>query len=116
MRGLLEAKRQRTFGDQVHREDIELRYRYKMQVIASDVTERRLLVLHRDPRKLGIEDSDDIDVALTVLMISPSSSSRCPSPTAERAASTSSWTAGCSPTSRFGSWTLLWDRSGPPSG
>ncbi len=64
MRGLLEAKRQRTFGDQVRREDIKLRYRYKMQVIASDVTERRLLVLHRDARKLGIEDPDDIDVAL----------------------------------------------------
>ena len=68
MRGLLEARGVRTFGDLVRREDVELKYRYKLQVIASDVTERRLLVLPRDALKLGIEDPDDIDVARAVRM------------------------------------------------
>ena len=68
MRDLLEARGVRTFGDLVRREDAELRYRYKLQVIASDVTERRLLVLPRDAPKLGIEDPDDIDVARAVRM------------------------------------------------
>ena len=68
MSGLLEAKKVRTFGDLVRREDIELRYRYKLQVIASDVTDRRLLVLPRDAPKLGIQDPDDIEVALAVRM------------------------------------------------
>ena len=68
MRDLLEAKGVRTFGDLVRREDAELRYRYKAQVIASDVTERRLLVLPRDAPKLGITDPDDLGVALAVRM------------------------------------------------
>ena len=68
MRGLLEAKGLRTFGDMVRREDGELKYRYKAQVIASDVTERRLLVLPRDAHRLGIEDPDDLNVALAVRM------------------------------------------------
>jgi NTE family protein len=68
MRGLLDARDVRTFGDLVRREDVELKYRYKLQVIASDVTERRLLVLPRDAPKLGIEDPDDIDVAQAVRM------------------------------------------------
>ena len=68
MSGLLEARGVRTFGDLVRREDVELRYRYKLQVIASDVTERRLLVLPRDAPKLGIQDPDDIEVALAVRM------------------------------------------------
>jgi NTE family protein len=68
MRGLLEAQNVRTFGDLVRREDVELKYRYKLQVIASDVTEQRLLVLPRDAPSLGIEDPDDIDVAKAVRM------------------------------------------------
>jgi len=36
MSGLLEAKDVRTFGDLIRREDVELKYRYKLQVIASD--------------------------------------------------------------------------------
>jgi NTE family protein len=68
MRGLLEARNVRTFGDLVRREDVELKYRYKLQVIASDVTEQRLLVLPRDAPALGIEDPDDIDVAKAVRM------------------------------------------------
>jgi NTE family protein len=65
---LLETRGIRTFGDLVRREDAELRYRYKAQVIASDVTERRLLVLPRDAPKLGIADPDDLSVALAVRM------------------------------------------------
>lgn len=68
MRDLLEAKGIRTFGDLVRREDAELKYRYKAQVIASDVTERRLLVLPRDASRLGIGDPDDLNVALAVRM------------------------------------------------
>ena len=68
MSGLLEAKDVRTFGDLIRREDVELKYRYKLQVIASDVTDRRLLVLPRDTPKLGIQDPDDIEVALAVRM------------------------------------------------
>ncbi len=68
MRDLLEAKGIRTFGDVVRREDAELKYRYKAQVIASDVTERRLLVLPRDAPKLGIGNPDDLNVALAIRM------------------------------------------------
>ena len=68
IRDLLEAKGVRTFGNLVRREDTELRYRYKAQVIASDVTERRLLVLPRDAHKLGVGDPDDLGVALAVRM------------------------------------------------
>jgi NTE family protein len=68
MRELLEAKGVRTFGDLIRREDVEIKYRYKAQVIASDVTERCLLVLPRDAPKLGIADPDDLNVALAVRM------------------------------------------------
>lgn len=68
MRDLLEAKGVRTFRDLVRREDSDLRYRYKAQVIASDVTEQRLLVLPRDAPRLGIADPDDLNVALAVRM------------------------------------------------
>ncbi len=67
MRGLLEAKGVRRFGDLVRREDAEPRFRHKLQVIASDLTERRLLVLPRDAGLLGVEP-DDLDVALAVRM------------------------------------------------
>lgn len=68
MSGLLEARDVRTFGDLVRREDVDLKYRYKLQVIASDVTERRLLVLPRDAPSLGIARPDDLDVARAVRM------------------------------------------------
>ncbi len=42
--------------------------RHKVQVIASDLTERRLLVLPRDAAALGIDDPDSMDVALAVRM------------------------------------------------
>ena len=43
------------------------RYRYKAQVIASDITERELLVLPQDATKFGIHP-DDLSVALAVRM------------------------------------------------
>jgi NTE family protein len=117
MRNLLEAKGVQTFGDLVRREDTELRYRYKAQVIASDVTERRLLVLPRDAPRLGVDDPDDLNVALAVRMsmsipifFEPGSSL-----TRKRAGNNSSWTVGCYRTSRSGSSTPR-SHSGPPSG
>lgn len=52
-----------VYGDQ-------RRHRYKAQVIASDLTGRRLLVLPQDAEKLGIERADSFEVALAVRMSS----------------------------------------------
>src|SRR5918992_228199 len=69
MRDLLSAKGKRRFGDLVIPEFADQpRYRYKVQVIASDVTARSLLVLPQDAPKIGIEDPDDLEVALAVRM------------------------------------------------
>ena len=70
MSDLLEDKGVSTFADLVHPDfaDGDLRYRYKAQVIASDVTERRLLVLPRDAGLLGIDDPDNLNVAYAVRM------------------------------------------------
>src|SRR5215212_3240463 len=68
MSGLLEKKGVRTFGDLVRRPQAPLRYRYKLQVMVSDVTEQRLLVLPKDAYRLGIEDPDELSVALAVRM------------------------------------------------
>jgi NTE family protein len=68
MRELLARKDVHTFADLVRDpEEADLRYRYSLQVIASDVTERDLLVLPRDARKLGVEP-DELEVALAVRM------------------------------------------------
>jgi NTE family protein len=68
MRELLARKDVHTFGDLVCDEaETDLRYRYKLQVIASDVTNRRLLILPRDATKIGVEP-DDLEVALAVRM------------------------------------------------
>jgi len=68
MRHYLEAKGVQTFRDLIHPDpDIDPRYRYKVQVIASDVTGRQLLVLPRDAPKLGIAP-DDLKVADAVRM------------------------------------------------
>jgi len=63
MGGLLDKKGVRTFGDLVRRPEAEPRYRYKLQVMVSDLTEQRLLVLPKDAHKLGIEDPDGLSVA-----------------------------------------------------
>jgi len=68
MSRLLEKKGVRTFGDLVRRPEAELRYRYKLQVMVSDLTEQRLLVLPKDAHMLGIEDPEELSVALTIRM------------------------------------------------
>ena len=68
MRELLEAKGIRSFRDLVlERWADNPKYRSRLQVIASDVTGRRLLVLPRDAALLGMEP-DDLEVALAVRM------------------------------------------------
>jgi NTE family protein len=68
MKELLEAKGIRTFGDLVIEEYAEdPKYRSRLQVIASDVTGRRLLVLPRDAGQLGL-DPDELEVAHAVRM------------------------------------------------
>lgn len=68
MRHYLEAKGVRTFGDLIHPEPTnETRVRHSVQVIASDITGRQLLVLPRDARKIGIEP-DELGVADAVRM------------------------------------------------
>ena len=71
VRDLLAARGIKTFGDLAEIEPTdEPRYgrSYRLQVIASDLTERRLLVLPRDAGVLGIEDPGELDVALAVRM------------------------------------------------
>jgi NTE family protein len=67
MRGLLEAKGIRTFADLVRDGEEDPRWRYDLQVIASDATKHRLLILPRDAGQLGIEP-DELEVALAVRM------------------------------------------------
>jgi NTE family protein len=68
MRGLLEAREVRTFGDLVSPEFAdEPNYRYKLQVIASDITEHELLRLPQDAEGFGVQP-DDLDVAEAVRM------------------------------------------------
>ena len=65
--GLLKEKSVKTFADlrtEYHEKDI---YKYKVQVIASDITEKRLLVLPRDLESLGY-DPDRFSVARAVRM------------------------------------------------
>ena len=66
MRGLLEAKGIRTFAD-LRTEWDDPKYMYRLQVVASDVTARRLLVLPRDAGELGMEP-DELEVAHAVRM------------------------------------------------
>ncbi len=69
VRSLLADRRVSNFGDLVHHLNAEdERHRYKAQVIASDITGRRLLVLPRDAPWLGVEEPDSFEVALAVRM------------------------------------------------
>ncbi len=69
MQGLLAKKGVRTFGDLVHPAYADQpRYRYKVQMIASDLMGRRMLVLPGDATKLGIAHPDEMEVALAVRM------------------------------------------------
>jgi NTE family protein len=66
---LLERKDVRTFADLVRdANEEEPRYRYKAQIIASDITGRQLLVLPKDAPRLGVDNPDDLNVALAVRM------------------------------------------------
>lgn len=68
MRDLLEAKGVRTFRDLIEPAYADdPRFRYKVRVIASDLTGRCLLALPQDATRLGIEP-DDLSVALAVRM------------------------------------------------
>jgi NTE family protein len=69
IRALLDERGVRTFGDLVHPDfaDEESIYRYKVQVIVTDLSSRQLLVLPRDAEKLGIHP-DELEVALAVRM------------------------------------------------
>jgi NTE family protein len=66
MRGLLAAKGVRTFAD-LRTQWTDPKYTSRLQVIASDVTARQLLVLPRDAGVLGL-DPDALEVALAVRM------------------------------------------------
>ncbi len=68
LRELLAQRGVSTFGDLVDEHSAqEPRYRYRLQVIASDITARRLLVLPRDATRFGI-DPDELGVAEAVRM------------------------------------------------
>jgi NTE family protein len=68
MRDLLAKKNVHTFADLVDPEYADdPRFRSRLQVIASDVTKRELLILPRDAGTLGI-DPDELEVAMAVRM------------------------------------------------
>lgn len=69
-RGLLEEKDVTTFGDLAHPGFAEQEpvHQHKVQVTATDLHTRQLLVLPRDASKLGIEDPNSLEVALAVRM------------------------------------------------
>jgi NTE family protein len=68
MRELLAEKNIHTFRDLIVPAFADQpKYKYKVQVIASDITERRMLVLPRDADRLGL-NPDDLDVAEAVRM------------------------------------------------
>lgn len=65
---LLAARGVKTFGDlAVPSHVVHAGFRHRLQVVASDVTNRRLLVLPRDGQRLGLEP-DKLSVAFAVRM------------------------------------------------
>jgi NTE family protein len=66
IRGLLADKGVRTFAD-LRTDSEDPKYRSRLQVIASDLSSRRLLVLPRDAGVLGL-DPDELEVALAIRM------------------------------------------------
>ena len=66
IRPLLAAKGVHTFAD-LRTDSDDPKYRSKLQVIASDISARQLLVLPRDAAVLGVEP-DELEVALAVRM------------------------------------------------
>jgi NTE family protein len=66
IRGVLHEKGIRTFAD-LKTKWVDTKYSSRLQVIASDITARQLLVLPRDAGTLGLE-AWELDVALAVRM------------------------------------------------
>lgn len=67
MGDLLKAKNITTFGDLLIPGEKEDRYRFKLRVIASDITEGKMLVLPQDIKDYGI-NPEDLNVAFAVRM------------------------------------------------
>jgi NTE family protein len=65
--GLLEAKGITRFGDLSFEQDDRPEKGYRLKVIASDVTHRRMLVLPDDAGHLGV-DPDELEIAYAVRM------------------------------------------------
>lgn len=63
----LERKQVQTFGDLKVTDSDDPKRAYRLQVIASDVTRREMLVLPRDAHKIGV-DPDELGVAYAVRM------------------------------------------------
>ena len=68
------GKERVTFGDLVipkepgeSEEDYQKRYKYRLRVVASDISSNQLLILPQDVGALGL-DPDDLEVALAVRM------------------------------------------------
>jgi NTE family protein len=66
LQGLLRKKGKTTFGD-LRTKYTEEQYRYKFQAIASDITDRKMLVLPRDIAQFG-DDPDRLPIARAVRM------------------------------------------------
>jgi len=62
----LEAKGKTTF-EQIRTEYKEEKYRYKLQVVAADITDRKLLILPGDLRNFGY-DPDQFSISRAVRM------------------------------------------------
>ena len=67
IRDLLKAKGKTTFGDLRDRNATDPKRSYKLQVIASDLSARSMLVLPGDATKLGT-DPDELEIAAAVRM------------------------------------------------
>jgi NTE family protein len=65
--GLLEKKGKRTFADLVDESADEPDYRYRLQLIATDITAHELLRLPHDAKKFGL-DPDQLSIAEAVRM------------------------------------------------
>jgi NTE family protein len=67
LRRLLLAKGVKTFGDLVFPGESEPRYRFKVHVVASDISRGRMVILPDDAPAYGIQP-EDLEVALAVRM------------------------------------------------
>ncbi len=65
---LLVAKGKTTFGDLRDDTATDENRRYRLQVIASDLSKRTMLILPRDAADIGIANPDDLEIATAVRM------------------------------------------------